>query len=367
LWKPGSGLHLLNTIDLKMQFLRHSRLTAALHPSTYGMVYIEQAGEAEMINRRGFIGQAGALALLGGAAPVWAKGAGKARPFGIQLWSVAKMLADDFEGTIAWLASLGYRELETYGPYPFSDERNQASWKAVTPGLGFSGSGFFGRSVTQVGALFRQHGLRARSMHTDLYTLQTNMGALAEAAHALGASYVTLPSLAAELPKTIDDYKKAADLLNKIGADATRHGVRFAYHNHGYGLSAINGQVPLDVLLAATDPAHVFFELDTYWTLAGGADPVDYLTRYKGRYKMVHLKDMKGHHRFSGDGGTSNQWIEMFQYLTYLGDGTADMKGIIAAAEKSGVEHFFVEQDRAEDLKLAVRSSAAYLKQLGFR
>jgi len=318
-----------------------------------------------MINRRGFIGQAGALALLGGAMPAWAKAS--SRPFGIQLWSVAKMLEADYEGTIAWLASLGYRELETYGPYSFSDERNLASWKAVTPGLGFSGSGFFGRNAAQVAGLFQQHGLRARSMHSDIYTLQTAMGPLAEAAHALGASYVTLPSLAADLRKTFDDYKRAADLFNKIGQDATRHGVRFAYHNHGYGLSPVNGQVPLDTLLQATDPAHVFFELDTYWTLAGGADPVDYLTRYKGRYKMVHLKDMKGRHRFAGDGGTSDQWIELFQYLTYLGDGSADMKGIIAAAQASGVEHFFVEQDRAADLKLAIQSSAAYLKGLGFR
>jgi len=204
-------------------------------------------------------------------------------------------------------------------------------------------------------------------MHTDIYTLQTRMGQLAEAAHGLGATYVTLPSLPADLRKTFDDFHRAADIFNAIGKEASRHGVRFAYHTHGYGLMPVDGKVPLDTLLSATDPAHVFFELDTYWTLAGRADPKDYLRRYRGRYKMVHLKDMKGHHRFAGDGGNAAQWIEMFPHLTYLGDGSADMAGIIATAKACGVEHFFVEQDRADDLMVAIKGSAAYLKAHGFR
>lgn len=318
-----------------------------------------------MLNRRNFFVNAGSLAALYGAAPALARA--PARAFGIQLWSVAKLLSADFEATIALLAKLGYRELETYGPYAFSDPRQIASWNAVTPALGFSGSGFFGRSMASVRTIFRRHGLRVPSMHTDLFTLQTRMGELAEAAHGLGARYVTLPSLPADLRATLDDYKRAADTFNKIGEQASRHGVRFAYHNHGYGLAPVNGQVPLDTLLAATDPACVFFELDTYWTIAGGADPKDYLTRYKGRYKLMHLKDMKGQHRFSGDGGDASQWIELFPHMTYLGDGTADITGIIEAARASGVDHFFVEQDRADDVMAAVEGSAKYLKKNGFR
>jgi len=317
------------------------------------------------MNRRDFLANAGSLAALYGASPAVART--PARPFGIQLWSVAKMLGADFEKTIALLASLGYRELETYGPYDFSDPRNIANWKKLTPGLGFSGSGFFGRTPAQAGKLFRSHGLKVPSLHTDLFTLQTRMGQLAEAAHALGATYVTLPSVPADLRKTFDDYRRTADVLNAIGRDASRHGVRFAYHNHGYGLKPVNGVVPLHTMLEATDPAHVFLELDTYWTIAGGADPKDLLTRYKGRYKMVHLKDMKGIHHFAGDGSGASDWIEMFPYLTYLGDGSLDIKGIIDTAGKAGVEHFFVEQDRADDLLVAIKGSAAYLRKIGFR
>lgn len=319
------------------------------------------------MNRRNFLAAAGTAALLGCAMPQRSPLTTQTgRKFGIQLWSVAKMLSDDFGGTIAMLAALGYRELELYGPYPFSDPRQIESWKQTAQLVGFSGSGFFGLPTERVKAVLAGHGMTVPSMHTDLFTLQTRMGELADAARALGATYVTLPSLPADKRATFDDYKRAADLFNAIGEDATRHGVRFAYHNHGYGLAPVNGKVPLDTLLNATDPAHVFLEMDTYWTTAGGADPKDYLARYKGRYRMVHLKDMKGQHRFADDGGAPGDWIAMFPYLTYLGDGSLDMAGIIAAAKDSGVEHFFVEQDRADDLKVAIAGSASYMKKLGF-
>lgn len=319
------------------------------------------------MKRRNFLAAAGTAALMGCAMPGRQPfAAATRRKFGIQLWSVAKMLSDDFEGTIAMLAGLGYRELELYGPYTFSDPRQIEGWKKTAQMVGFSGSGFFGLSTERVKAVLASHGLTVPSMHTDLFTLQTRMGELADTARALGATYVTLPSLPADKRATFDDYTRAADLFNAIGRDASRHGVRFAYHNHGYGLAPVNGKVPLDTLLDATDPAHVFLEMDTYWTTAGGADPKDYLARYKGRYRMVHLKDMKGQHRFAGDGGAPADWIAMFPYLTYLGDGSLDMAGIIAAAKESGVEHFFVEQDRADDLTAAIAGSASYMKKLGF-
>lgn len=319
------------------------------------------------MNRRTFIASAATAAVAGlGLANSPLQALESKRRFGIQLWSVAKMLSEDFAGTIAMLAGLGYTELETYGPYPFSDQRQIDGWKNTAKMLGFSGSGFFGLPIAQIKAVFDSHALTVPSMHTDLFTLQTRMGELADAARALGATYVTLPSIPAEERKTLDDYKRMADVFNAIGRSATRNGVRFAYHNHGYGFAPIDGKVPIDTLLDATDPEHVFLEMDTYWTTAGGADPKAYLARYKGRYRMMHLKDMKGQHRFAGDGGAPADWIALFPYLTFLGDGSLDMEGIIAAGKDAGVEHFFVEQDRADDLKAAIAGSAAYMRKIGF-
>lgn len=317
------------------------------------------------MNRRDFLVNTAALVALQGAVPALA--ASRRRVSGLQLWTVARQLAADFEKTIAAIARLGYREIETYGPYDFSDPRQIANWKALEPSLGFSGSGFFGRTAREAAKVFRGHGLTVPSLHTDFFSLQTRMGELAEAAHTLGARYVTLPSLPADQRQTFDDYRRAADTFNAIGRDAARHGVRFGYHNHGYGLLPVDGKIPLVTMLDATDPATVFLELDIFWNVAGGGDPKDYLTRYKGRYKMLHLKDMKGTHRLSNGGGAPAQWIELFPYLTWLGDGSLDIKGIVDLAARNGAEHYFVEQDRADDVMAAIKGSADYLKSIGFR
>ena len=316
------------------------------------------------MNRRRFLSQAGMLTAVC-AAPAFARRSG--RHFGIQLFSLPKMLQADFTGAIAFLAKLGYREIETFGPYTFSDPRAVARWKSLEPMLGFSGSGFFGQTLEQARSIFQAHHMSVPSMHTDWQTLQGQMGPLAEAAHKLGATYVTLPSIPGELRTTVDDYRRMADAFNKVGADALRNGVKFAYHNHGYGLKPVAGEVPLDILLKGTDAASVFFELDIYWTVAGGANPIDYLSRYSGRYKMLHLKDMKSIHYFSGDGGGPDQWTELFQYMTYLGDGAIDLQGILSVAEKSGVEHFFVEQDTVASPDVDLMQSANYLKNHGFK
>lgn len=91
--------------------------------------------------------------------------------------------------------------------------------------------------------------MTAPSTHTDLVTLQKNMGALDEAGHTVGWTYVGLPSISDDLRRNLDDYKKMAEEFNRIGADAKRHGLKFAYHNHGYGLHEMEGKIPLRLLL----------------------------------------------------------------------------------------------------------------------
>src|SRR5690348_8605872 len=90
---------------------------------------------------------------------------------GIQFFSLPKMLEKDFEGTLKMLSAIGYREVELYGPYPFSPNGEKKKWESI-PSLGFKGSGFFGRSVDEVKNLFKQNNLSAPSMHADLGTLQ---------------------------------------------------------------------------------------------------------------------------------------------------------------------------------------------------
>ena len=286
------------------------------------------------------------------------------KKIGVQLFSLPRMLEKNFRGTIQMLSQMGYKEVELYGPYTFSAKSAQERWSALKPMLGFGGSGYFGQSAQMVKAVFKEFHMSAPSIHTDLDTLQNNMAQLGEAAHILGHEYVVLPSIPDEKRQTLDDYKKMADAFNKIGEEAKKVGVKFGYHNHGYGIKEMNGKVPLQIILDNTDPNLVFFEMDIYWTAAAGADPVAYLEKYPNRYKMLHIKDMKVKKQFSGDGGDAQQWMTLFPYMTTAGSGVLDIKAIIEKGKKVGVKHFFVEQDMVADPQIALKKSIDYLKSL---
>lgn len=278
-----------------------------------------------------------------------AAGSAPAARIGLQLFSLPKRLEADLPGTLAALAAMGYGEIELFGPYPFSVPAAHERWAQVTPALGFRGSGYFGRPASEFRDLTRQHGLAVPSLHTDLGTLEERMGPLAEAARLFGASYVTLPSIPDARRRTPDDWRRMAETFNTIGAAARREGVTFAYHNHGYGWAPVDGVVPMERLLADTDPALVALELDVFWTAAAGVDPLALLRRHSARYALLHLKDMATRARFSGDGGDSAQWIALFPQMTTAGDGVLGLAELIRTARAGGTQHFLVEQDLAAD------------------
>jgi sugar phosphate isomerase/epimerase len=315
------------------------------------------------MNRRQFL-LSSSIAALTGAGMTRALAGPMIEKIGIQLFSVPKLMEKNPREAIGILAGLGYRELEFYGPYSFSDPEQIAGWQALAPKLGFGGSGFFGLSASQARSVLDEHRITAPSMHTDLVTLQTRMNQLGEAAHVIGATYVVLPAIPEEKRKTLDDYKRMADAFNAIGERARGEGLKFGYHNHGYGLKEMEGQIPLRLILDGTDPKLVFFEMDIFWTTAGGANPVDYLKAYPKRYRMLHVKDMQRIEHFKGNGGDPAQWMELFPLMTSVGDGVLDIKGIVAQAKKSGVEHFFVEQDMVKDPEVVLRRSFDYLHRL---
>lgn len=283
---------------------------------------------------------------------------------GIQLFSLPKLLEQDFRAGVEMLATMGYKELEFFGPFPFSAESAKQRWRAITPMLGFSGSGYFGYSPQEVRLILEEFGLNAVSTHTDIDTLTNHSALIGNASKTMGFEYAGIAMIPEERRTSIDDYKRMAAIFNQIGAEAKKNGFKFLYHNHGYGLQEIEGTIPLNLLLENTDPELVFFEMDIFWTVAGGADPIDYLEAYPDRYHLMHLKDMKEDVRFSGDGGTPDQWMPLFPYMTNTGEGVLDLKGIIAAAEKAAVRHFFVEQDLVAEPDIALQKSIDYLLEL---
>lgn len=316
--------------------------------------------------RRDFIKTSATAAAAGLLSPALmaASHSAKIKNIGFQVWSIAKFLEKDLEGGLDLIAKTGYKELELYGPYPFSSQKDKEAWQNVITLLPFKQSGYFGRSIKEFKTMLDDKGLRTPAMHIGLDTLRNNLEETAEAAHALGQQYAGIAAIPDHERKTLDDYKRMANDFNVIGEKAKKLGIRFYYHNHGYGLQPMDGVVPFDLILERTDRSLVFFEMDVYWHIAGGADPIKYLDANPGRFKLMHVKDMKEKVRFSGDGGNPEQWVALFPYITDAGSGVLDLPNILSRAQRSGVEHFVVENDVVTDPKKSLESAYEFMSKL---
>ena len=158
-----------------------------------------------------------------------------------------------------------------------------------------------------------------------------------------------MPSLPSGPKATVDDWKRIAARFNKAAADTKAAGFRFAFHNHDTEFRKIGDVVSYDILLNETDPALVSFEMDLYWVVFGGADPLEYLTRFPARFRMLHVKDSAG---------------PPGRKMVDVGAGTIDFKTIFARAK--GIEHYFVEHDEPADPFASAKASYEYLAKLEF-
>jgi sugar phosphate isomerase/epimerase len=328
-----------------------------------------------MLTRRDFLAVAGASAAglaLGCRSAAPATGAtatnvapDRLGPLGVGLFTLPKSLDQDFDGTLAMVAGLGYREVEFFGPYSFSVPAAQDGWKDTATALGLSAnaSGFFGRTAHQVRESLDHAGLVSPSAHVDFDTLRDRLDQVGEAAHEVGWRYAGIAYIPEDRRRTLDDYRRMADELNAIGARAKPMGFKVLYHNHGYGLTPINGQIPARVVFDRLDPAVVALEMDIFWTVAGGADPVELLDAYPRLYRLMHVKDMSKQARFAR-GGDRQDWIDLFPLMRTTGAGVLDLPRILGHAKRNGVQHFYVEQDLASNPAAQLGASVRYLRDL---
>jgi len=243
---------------------------------------------------------------------------------GLQLYTVRDQMKADFEGTLAHVAQIGYKEVEF--------------------------AGYFDHSPADARAILAKNGLSAPSTHMALPDIDGWKKAL-DTAKAVGHEYVVVPWIPEEKRKTLDDWKKVAAVFNQAAQMAKDAGLQFAYHNHDFEFPKVEGQVPYDVLLQTTDPRLVQLEIDLYWITKGGQDPLSYFSRWPGRVPLVHVKDSAGapEHKMAD-----------------VGQGQIDWKRIFAKREQAGIKHFFVEHDQPPQPFDDIAVSYKYLSQLEF-
>lgn len=313
-----------------------------------------------MVSRRDFIkSSAATVAAVATSGSLFAELVKKKKAVGIQLFTIPAMVSTDFKGTLTKLAEIGYKEIEFFGPYEFSAKETIDGWNKFAPMLGITKNAFYGYSPSDVKKLLKDLGLTTPSVHLDLLTMRKNMGPAIEGLTALGTKYVAIPSIAD--PNERSDFNKLADEFNSFGEELSKAGLTFVYHNHGYEHTLKDGKTLMDTLLSETDPDKVKFELDIFWMTAAGASPVEYLNKYPGRFKLLHLKDASEPIRFSGDGGSMDQWMPLFGKMADPGSGVFDIPAIIDAAKKSGADHFYLERDLTPTPDETLRGSFGYL------
>ncbi|MCE7066862.1 sugar phosphate isomerase/epimerase [Dyadobacter sp. CY326] len=271
----------------------------------------------EKISRKSFM-KASTFML---AAPMLSKldfAAKASSKIGLQLYTLRQDLSKDLEGTLKKVAAIGYKEVELFG---YNDGKffgkSPKEFKAILDGLGLDPvSGHYGAGV---------------QMKDQKGTLSNDWQRAVDDAASIGQKYVNCAYLTDGERKSIEDYKKYVDLFNKSGEVAKKAGLQFGYHNHDFEFKKMDGQLPYD-LIASTDPDLVKLELDLYWIVKAGLDPVDLFKKYPGRFPLWHVKDMD-----KGD-----------QSFAEVGTGSIDFKKIFDARKIAGMTHFFVEQDVAK-------------------
>jgi sugar phosphate isomerase/epimerase len=252
------------------------------------------------------------------------------KKFGIQLWTVRDAMIKDPKGVLTQLASYGYNQVESF-----------ESEKGI----------FWGMTNKEFKAHLKSLGM---TMKSALYLTEKTWEETVIQAAEIGMKYLINPW---EGPnKTLDDYKRFAETYNKLGAICKKHGMRFAFHNHDYSFRQVEGQIPQDILMQNTDPALVDFELDFYWAVTAGQDPITWLEKYPNRFRLCHIKD-----RMKDGVGTDASCV--------LGKGMIDFPKVLKVAKKQGMKYYFVEQEKyAEGTSMeCAKMDADYMKKISLK
>lgn len=258
------------------------------------------------------------------------------RAAGIQLYTLRELIVKDPTSVINKVAIAGFKEVEMYG---LSAEQR-----------------FFGLSVKDFASLLKQNNLKSPSGHYMPEKFLFENGSvdevkkLCDVGQMMGHQYIVIPWMAEERRKTIDQYKRLAERINKAGEICKTANLQLAYHNHDFEFFDIKGQKGYDILLKETDANLVKMEMDIYWVISAGYNPVDLFKANPGRFPMLHVKDMDKINK---------------KMNTEIGNGSIDFKKIFKFAKLAGVKHYYVEQENnyKPDIVSSINTSSDYFRK----
>ena len=226
---------------------------------------------------------------------------------GIILGTVKDEMKRDYKSTLVKLREIGYKYVE---------------------------GGVYGDSTEEYLQFLKKTGLKPLCTGSGMHPLKEDPDKFIRQAEEMGVKYLVCyyPWLVGSGNISRDLSLEAAENLNKIGKQCKEAGLQFAWHNHNWEFTnLLNGEKPFDIIMENTDADYVSVEMDLYWVVKGGCDPVDYLKKYPGRTPLVHVKDMDN---------TPEKAIAC------VGKGVIDFKQILSYAKIGGIKHCIIEHEK---------------------
>lgn len=245
-------------------------------------------------------------------------------PVGFQVWTIRESLLKDFAGTLKRMGNLGFQTVEMCSP----------------PGYGFKPLMSF--TAKEMKKIMGDAGLTCPSSHYVMRELRENLDERIAFALELGQSQMILSSFGLPREATLDDWRKAADELNKIGMKAKTGGIQMGFHNHNNEFAQLEGELIYDVLMKQFDPQYIKMQFQVA-VISIGFKAADYFKKYPGRFISAHLADY---------GQDKKQQVP-------VGKGIVDWKEFFTDLPTGGVMNIFVEMDESN-----FKDSVDYLKSI---
>jgi sugar phosphate isomerase/epimerase len=252
-------------------------------------------------------------------------------PIGVQAYTYRASFPNSITATLDTIQKLGITEME--GPNP----------KNISP--------------EEFKKLLVERNIKMPSIGLDYELVTKNPQEAIRLSKIFGSLYVMVAWIPHGNTFTIDDAKKAVIDFNAAGKVLKQHGITLCYHNHGYEFGPYGNGTIFDYMVQNTDPKYVSFEMDMLWAFHGGADPAKLLYKYKSRWKLIHLKDIRKGIANDLTGGTD------IKNDVALGTGQINVPEVLKAAKAAGIRHYFIE-DESPDHSIQIPETIKYLKSL---
>ena len=245
---------------------------------------------------------------------------------GLQLYTIRDAMKNDVLSSLKKVSDIGYKYMEL---------------------ADYKDGKFYGYLPAELKKIVNDLGMEILSSHAGISPrgiTDDEAKKMAEDHARLGAKYCMQPFIDEGDRKTVAGYQKMVAEWNKVGRIMKETGIQYGYHNHNFEFATVDDKVPyFDIFLAEMDKDLMTMELDLFWTIKAGQNPVDLFKKYPGRFQLFHMKDM-----YTKE---APFFKTASQDFAPVGEGVINFKRILAAKKKAGMKYMIVEQDSTKDGK----------------